>query len=817
MPTAPDNRNHFHFILTCFTPQDIEGVMQDIRLSMDGYNFLYSLDTFDIMENYMPYIKIELFSKSDRNFQAQKYICYDYFFGKLNSTNCILLNEYKIELIAAKNKLNKVLRDVKATIKNLDDLKKETDNFLSNPEKTEEFVKNNLEIILLLLILNDKSYSILQEFFLFIKTRLNIIDIPVKNKKDREQIDAIFESTNPTSASAQVFRDYVEQNRKQLIVEKPAERHIFLENTFRDIQAIERSIKINDRLEKELKNKYCLNYLSSAKKTSDIVKLIEQNVTSQNITQNKTLHRNIYQYFLFDRLKNEYAHNPQIALHILTDLKELLQQFSENASQNEHLTTAGKNNVIVIIKRLFDDNPNVLENHFNFSVYEKYEETFNRLTSGQTEGPLPLEELTQIINEVNKNKNLYQSKIYALESSVSQLRLEYEVIETFWKLEEFEPEYRPGRDVIKNPYQHLPNLLLISDSFNSALKDRLYMFLNLSAEATEKNQALLKQHVKKIMDELYFRNDNSIYYKTLRSLIFTYLNFVAQSKFRPSSKQVAGVNDKYSEERIILDLERQYEIVKLQYERIDFKHIEVQSKLHYVQGNQELLNEINYLLLWLYRRNDLEDQAMKISRGLNYAELEDPRIFQGIGLCHVAAAYKKIEKAPNEEEAIKYEIDMALQMMKSAQLKYQLLINGAVKTEASKLIIKNYIAVLNSVADLCVRKFEMQIAKPDESLIIMARECITEIKTLFNMIDLFYDLHPTYLATEIEVEYFEAQRLYGLGKMSSAHEKIIDATKRLFQLNNLPDTQIFVGSMFLKKAEQVNKLASLIYQKIPKK
>src|ERR1700748_1819527 len=182
-------QSDYHFILNCFTPGEIDLLINDIELYAKGYEFLYVIDTFDIMENYLPYYQISVFSKGDKNMQAQKFICYDYFFGGLNKTNCILLDDYKVELFSVKNKLNKSLRDAKAVIKNLNDLKKGTGDFFEDGEETAAFFKKNLEVILLLLILNDKSNSILEEFFNFIRNRLNINEIQVKRQNESNVVD----------------------------------------------------------------------------------------------------------------------------------------------------------------------------------------------------------------------------------------------------------------------------------------------------------------------------------------------------------------------------------------------------------------------------------------------------------------------------------------------------------------------------------------------------------------------------------------------------------------------------------------------------
>ena len=137
----------YNFIFNTFSNDDIELIIQDLQRFKENHYLLYVVDTYDIVENYLPYTEMELFSRKNRNHQAQKFICYDHFFGRLNTTSTILLNEYKVELLAAKNKLTRHLGEAKYVIKNLETLKKETGDFVNDPEKTEDFFKNHSVMI----------------------------------------------------------------------------------------------------------------------------------------------------------------------------------------------------------------------------------------------------------------------------------------------------------------------------------------------------------------------------------------------------------------------------------------------------------------------------------------------------------------------------------------------------------------------------------------------------------------------------------------------------------------------------------------------
>ena len=499
--------SEYHFLLNCYSPMDIDMIATDLQMSFDNYHFLFIIDTYDIVENYLPYTDMELFSNRDLNFQAQKYICYDYFFGGFNKTNTILLEEYKIELLAAKNKLNKHLREANRVLKNLDELKKETNYFLNDPDKTEAFFRNNFEIILLLLILNDKTNSILEEFFNFIKTRLSISEVKNRKDEDSELLTSIFATCSHSRFSIEVFKKYISENKLKLLsVENHDARHVFLENTFRDIKVIERIMQINAALARK-QLKYHAIYLSSAYKTADIFKVIDKmplDSDPYSNEQRRKIHRNIYQYFLFDRIKNEYKQDLGSALKMLQSLRSLIDKLSNSSISSQSVNNENEiNDVLKVVKGLFDEKSGTIDNHFYLGVYERYKETFKNMLHSNTVTPLNKEELVRIIKEVDKNKSIYKDRIFDLEFMLSQLNQTYDIMDSFQGIDEYEPEYRYGKDIIRNPYQHLPILLLMDNRFNSTLKQNLYSFLNTNIELKETDKSLLKQQLKKIVDELY--------------------------------------------------------------------------------------------------------------------------------------------------------------------------------------------------------------------------------------------------------------------------------------------------------------------------
>lgn len=811
-------QSEYNFLLNSYSGSEVEAVISDLERSSGGCHLLYIIDTYDILENYLPYTQAELFSKRDINFYAQKFICYDYFFGQFNSTNTILLDEYKVELLAAKNKLNRHLREARAVLQNLEKLKKETNDFFTNTEKTEEFFNKHFEVILLLLILNDKSNSILDEFFFFLKNRLHITEVIGRDGKDTDMLAGIFAGCRHSKFAITLFSGFIEENKASLLTAKDYdERHIYLENTLRDAQVIERIWKINEAFEKRGMNYYAI-YLSSAKKTGELLKVL--NTLKRKVgedTGDIGFHRNIYQYFLYDRIRSEYKEDTRAGRSVLESLRELIVKINtgnvgEPSSPSGEKETA---EVLGIVKKLFNEKSNIIDNHFYLSVYEKYKKTFDNLNESDAKKLIDKNEIIKIIREVDKNKKIYNNKVFNLGFNLSQLNQTYDMVETIAKLDDFEPEYRYGSDIIRNPYQHLPLLLLVHYKTHPVLRQALYTFLNCTIEINFE-RSKLKTQARNLLAEIARLPLSEPATKLMRSLLITYLNFVAQTKDKSLTAKEQETNTRQLETITIEDLEKQYEITRYQFQKLDFEKTAEAGKVEFKQDNQELLTEIVYLLIWLYRRNGRELEGIELGRILLKEEKDDPRILQGLALCYISHVYNLLKKRGHTGTAkleIEKNTDLAFLFLKAAGEKYRTMINEHGEADSSMLLIKNYIAVLNSLADMSLRKYELEIGR-DISLIEMARLHIDEIKELFNAAKLLYNNYPTYSATELEIEYYEAQHYYSVGEIGKAHQKVLNAMSRAEILRKIPDSAKYVDEIFLQKIKNLNELATNIFKQL---
>ncbi|WP_343303061.1 hypothetical protein AAHN97_16020 [Chitinophaga niabensis] len=809
---APKNANipgsDYHFILNCYSANDIGAVIKDFKLQMEGYELLYAIDMYDIMEKYLPYIKPDLFSNTDRNYQAQRMICYKYFFSELTNTPVFLVKEYNVELIAAKNKIRKHLRDATIVFQNLMQLKKETNNFLNDPEKTVVFIRDNFEVLLILLMLNSSAKTEFHDFFDFLHKRLFISEIKTENSQHQETLNQILEDSHYTHFFVKIFEKYIDMNKYALLsLSDPEDRHIFLENTFRDTQVIEKLLNINEQIRKR-KMKYAVCYLSSAKKTNDIFKAIE-NYGSFDYPflhfDQRNINRNIYQYFLLDRLKKEFGSNPEKALEILEKLRDLLAKIESATGHNAARPVELEKETIQLAKILFDDKLSNLDNHFYYNLYQRYKSAFGEITYNQY-AAISEHEIKKIVTEIDESidgKSL--SKINSLEVTLSLLEQRLVMVDTFIGAEEYDPEYRFGRDIIRNPYQHLPNIPLIHDRFDSPLKDKIYAFLDLSAEIPGAAIQQLKDSFKDIVDELALIKTDNLETHFLKYVMTAYLTFVGQSKLKiPKEIKVENYYPEI-EESLILELEGLYERINSQYLKSDPDSIH-KNQLEFYQSKPELLSEIIYMLLWLYRRSLQEDKGIQKAIKNHHIHHNDPRILQGIALCYISKAYQSLSDGASMEYT-----DKAIDYLAAARDKYRQLILEQPGKDKFYLVTRNYIAILNSIADMHVKKYLLDPeSKRNEDLISTGRRCIDEIKMLYKDIQLDYDTHPVYSLTEIEIEYYEALHYYNKGIMGEAHKKIFSAIFRVKKVKEIPEVNKYYADILEKGVSHLYELSNKV-------
>lgn len=785
-------------LLSCYTADDIKCLIDDCKHLQQGHQLLYVIDTYDIVENYLPYIQTETFAKKDLNEQAQKFICYDHFFSSRNKSVTVLLDEYKIELLAAKNKLSRHLKNAGAVLNNLSILKEETNDFVNNLEKAEEFFKKHFEIILLFLIIGRKKDSILDEFFLFIKDRLNISELKALNVSDPGALTEVFTTSKSTERSNDLFRSYVEENKGQLLgLSDATKRYVYLENTFRDIQAIERVLIVNKSfLSKSLP--YKLIYLSSANKTKEIFRVFHR---SDPDAEDLNIHRNIYQYFLLDRVYAEYEKEPDKAIQLLESLYELLSRIAaeKDWSQATSEKIFKEEQVAGIVDLLFNERSNIIDNHFYLSIYEQYRNLFeaDKITGNS---PTSNNDVVKIIQLVDKNKEQYFNRLSDLDFSFSQLNQTYEILETYHSVEEYDPGYKYGKDIIRDPYHHVPYLLLLNGDLDNTLTASLQEFLNCICVTNLHDKRKLQSLLSTVLNQISRLDQQYINNRFLKSLLITYINFIAQWKDNATS--IATLED-----TIIRDLEKQYNIAKYQAAQLNLEKVQIHQQVDLSFRRNFFQVEIGYLLIWLYRRNDRITDSIALAQQLLDNDNKDPRILHGLGLSFTASVYDHIDKL--SPDAAEINIKQALKYLTEAAVGFERTINATPFHFMKEIIIKNLMAISNLQADMMLRMIELS-KDVNWAHINAARDHIEKIKILSPLNDLRYEENITYNCTEFEIEYYEAVWYHNASMKAMALTKVQNAKARMERIMGSPFYESFIVNYFQKKRIAIINLLKLI-------
>src|ERR1700735_2244704 len=158
MPPPPsmskdNSASNFQNFLVSMRPEEVDEVINDVVLYTRGYSFFYAVDTFDIINHYLPYINNNLFDSLDRNANAQKAIAYDQFFKNEEiSKRLVVLDEYKSELERIKNFILKQMDNTQLLRKNINVLNDDIEKMRSDPDSIDN-IRKNFELILTFLLL----------------------------------------------------------------------------------------------------------------------------------------------------------------------------------------------------------------------------------------------------------------------------------------------------------------------------------------------------------------------------------------------------------------------------------------------------------------------------------------------------------------------------------------------------------------------------------------------------------------------------------------------------------------------------------------
>lgn len=793
------NINEFGFIFKHYSETSINEIISDLKeVKHKNQKFIYAVDIYDIVENYLPYTKNNSFSNINLQSKVQKYFCYDYFFNNSLNAPIVVLNEYKMELLAAKNKLLHDLKKTNAVLQNIEDLKKNTQNFTIHNEIAHEYFREHLEIILLLTIIDSKKTNVVNEFLRLLKDKLSVTEVVLNTDNNSDIVTNAFEEITYSNNVVNVFEKFIELNKFKLLStpkEKFQERHIYLENTFRDIQAIDRVRMINKNL--EIKNSgYTIIYLSSAFKTTKIIEAFDKYYGDNFLN-----YREIFQVFLFDRICKEFGNNLDAGIDILEKINRLRNKFT-----NQKIFESNKdfdeetNNSLTIIKKIFSYESNEIENHFLLGAYY---ENYGNLNEKNTQSNSVIgdysDKILTILKEVSKSSERHRNNVFDLNFSLSQMYQTAGVALGLNNITHYNPSYISGLDIIKNCHQHLPNLIFWHIEINERLKEKLYRFINENIEIPSDDN---KKSIDSFNELISLLVSNNLInkQKVEKTVLFSFLNLITQ--MRKENNEANNFNS--LEKHLITDLEQCRLTINLDSEELIFQNGKN------ISAKQNDLNpleiEIVYLLIWLYRRNNLADKALELGEEVlkRQKNSSDFRIYQGMALANIDKFYKRNSNG----EYLNFNkdfLEISISSIEKTVNAFPHIGSLELNNSLHLIILKNYCAVLNSLTDLNIRNFK-NFAKKDYEIIGKCKMYIKEIKDLFSQINLNFDNHLTYSVTELELHYLEVKSLLEQNKKQEALQKHLIMLRRNDTLRKINKLNDYVDNYFTEIFDEIDSL-----------
>ena len=221
--------------------------------------------------------------------------------------------------------------------------------------------------------------------------------------------------------------------------------------------------------------------------------------------------------------------------------------------------------------------------------------------------------------------------------------------------------------------------------------------------------------------------------------------------------------------------------------------------------NSFIKSEIDYLLIWLYRRIKKFDEAIKI--GNEYSNLEnEPRFLHGLALAHESKAYNNFYKGNNYIELKELKISKKYFLLSLEE--YQRILQDTFYP-LSNLILKQQIGILNSIIDTNIRLLEKS-KHIDKAFLEEGRYFMEILKSKVDLLNPSIDYNElgTINHTECELEFYEARILFKEKKYSDALKKLSYASKRSRLFVKKKE---IVGDKFQTIISDINKLRIKIY------
>lgn len=822
--------NGIDFLLEILSIQELNEIKNDLELFERGYQLAYAVDTYDIVNYSLPFFDDNYFKDIKKSVDYYKIIAYENVFSDKSDFNFCLLDEYKIELISIKNKIQKRFENFNATQKKLLDTINKTAGNLNdkkNINKVSKLIKTNLDFIIASMIFIDHGSNIYDRFFSFLEDKINTFEYVSKDEEVDAKINEIFADTKQSELTRYLYDNFVDEITGQLLsLESTLQRYIYLENSFRDIIVIDRTLNINLKLQTS-GIKHVFLYLSSAPTKSDIffeiLRKKKNTLPTIEGIENFNFHRNIFQLFLFNFFLEALGTNRAFVFSFIKELIELKTEkvFVENTTEsleNKRKVNISESHqkILKLLEDILKSNSLNIENSILYSVYQNYntkiEETLKNMNKADESSAFRLL-LSNIAKTINKG-GVFRDNLGAALTSLGKMRQTYQLSNKLKHLnkEQLSTFIPIGRDVVKNNFHHLPYLLFLNNP-KSELKNSLY---NLFDSITN-NPSETDQLTKRFNDNIHavLKVINSKRKPIFKDEVNEFLTLLFLNLISPPSNPIIRENSEEEICNILLDRKSLVERSNISFKIEEKKG---RSFLKAKIDDSSIIQEIDYFIIWLFRRTQQFERALSLcNKYIHTTEITDPRFYHGRGLVYCSMGYDMILRSDQDSQSIIDYLRLSISDLSLAVSGYKPLIQD--KNEHvlayKALIKKNIIAITNSILDSKIRIIELSQEKElSFEYLKEARALLIEIKEIGLSVGIDkdnYNKYPTLNHTETELEYYESLLFYKNDQLNEAKNKIVEAAFRSY---NFIDQHSLIPGNFSKITHSIKDLRYKIFESL---
>jgi len=731
-------------------------VSEDLELHYAGYSFYYAIDTYDLVHFFLPYLDKLEFTEEHLTALAQQAIAYENFFSDTYLSSIVLMEEYEDEIESVKKLFLHKIKSAFELAKNIDNLKEEIENIVNSEKSSSEVYRTNFDLFFLLVILSQRKKELKAVTFLnFLKQKAHVYSLETENEDFNTLVNDAIEAALDKHFSRELHDQFVDQAKDFLRSLNEEELSRYLRNTYTDIDVIQRLLEINQATSQHAEHqKNIFYYLSSTPQKSPVLfELIDRfhkgryPFMERFEDQQRSIHRNIFQVYLLRMLIEEYP-DPGMPRKIL-ELIKVIKDTGDTLAED-----GGETLIQQELDKLLNKYSNSIENHFFMKLLNNgYRDTLKELISTDTDGSRNLQ---SNVNHTFKGFVEYEKDelesmdiAYAL-AKFGQLNLLREAISTHAEKDEV-IKVRFGLDIVKFNYHHLPYLLYLYDNKTHREIPSFFNAMGLISlvdrETPEKNFPinLFLQEILVLMKKRLVNR------KTLEFLCLVIIDFLS----------IDTLSNRFKIDHFELSLIKIFEKWLRRIEKLDSRRTRRKDY------KNPLTTEIQYVLIWLYRRNLKFTKIFQLERELRKHN-KDARLSHGFGLAYVSSFYHE-EK--NDTKALHRAISHFLAALDG----YTRVVWSIYNQHLRELLQKSIIGVYNSICDCYIRLY---VIEQKDDYLASSRFYLNKMKQQVAKINTVQPLLPIPAFTESELEYYESCALAKGNDLRNALTKIDHAIRK---------------------------------------